>query len=186
MRNRPSSQACSSEPHKVEVRLRPAEAADVDFLLALAADPEIEPFMGVLGVRERDDLLRRIERGRAEPERSGRMVIEHDGTAVGALAYDLTPGGSPPSVILHAVMLDPAARGRGVAREAVRLAGRHLIRDLGHHRVQLECYGFNERAIRLFERAGYVREGVKREAYHRHGAWEDGVMFGLIEDDLSS
>jgi RimJ/RimL family protein N-acetyltransferase len=60
----------------------------------------------------------------------------------------------------------------------------HLIRELGYHRVQLEVYGFNERALRLFERAGFVREGARRKAYWRHDDWHDGVMFGLVEEDL--
>ena len=36
----------------------------------------------------------------------------------------------------------------------------------------------------MFERAGFVREGVKRKAYWRHGEWTDGVLLALIEDDL--
>jgi hypothetical protein len=30
-----------------------------------------------------------------------------------------------------------------------------------------------------------VREGVKRKAYWRHGEWVDGVLYGLIPDDLA-
>jgi RimJ/RimL family protein N-acetyltransferase len=29
-----------------------------------------------------------------------------------------------------------------------------------------------------------VREGAKRKAYWRHGEWVDGVMFGLLREDL--
>ena len=75
-------------------------------------------------------------------------------------------------------------RGRGLADEATRLFQRHLIFDLDFHRLQLECYGFNERAIRHSERSGFVREGVKRKAYRRHGEWVDGIFFGLIREDL--
>jgi hypothetical protein len=27
---------------------------------------------------------------------------------------------------------------------------------------------------------------VKRRAYRRHGAWADGVLFGLLREDLES
>ena len=67
-------------------------------------------------------------------------------------------------------------RGRGVGDLAAHLLQRHLIFDLGLHRVELECYRFNARAIRSAERAGYVREGVRRRAYWRHGEWVDGVL----------
>jgi RimJ/RimL family protein N-acetyltransferase len=56
--------------------------------------------------------------------------------------------------------------------------------DLGYHRLQLEIYGFNERAMAHAERSGFVREGVRRKAYLRHGDWVDGVMFGLVREDL--
>jgi steroid Delta-isomerase len=34
------------------------------------------------------------------------------------------------------------------------------------------------------ERVGFVREGVKRKAYRRHGEWADGVMYALLREDL--
>jgi RimJ/RimL family protein N-acetyltransferase len=83
-------------------------------------------------------------------------------------------------------MVDPAFRGRGLAEQASRLLSLHLIHELRYHRVQLEVYGFNERAQQLFERAGFVREGVRRKAYWRHGAWTDGILYGLVEEDLGS
>jgi hypothetical protein len=29
-----------------------------------------------------------------------------------------------------------------------------------------------------------VREGVRRRAYRRNEAWVDGVLFGLLEDEV--
>ena len=75
-------------------------------------------------------------------------------------------------------------RGRHLSDEAARVLQRYLLVDLDYHRLQLEVYGFNERAIKHAERAGFVREGVKRKAYWRHGEWVDGVMFGLLREDL--
>jgi RimJ/RimL family protein N-acetyltransferase len=80
-------------------------------------------------------------------------------------------------------MIDPRFRGRGLAESAARVFSRHLLFDLGFHRLELECYGFNERAIRHAERI-YIREGVKRKAYRRNDEWVDGVLFGLIREDL--
>ena len=56
--------------------------------------------------------------------------------------------------------------------------------ELGYHRLELACYGFNERAIRHAERVGFVREGVQRRAYLRHGEWQDAVQFSLLQEDL--
>jgi RimJ/RimL family protein N-acetyltransferase len=85
---------------------------------------------------------------------------------------------------LGSLAVHPDFRGRRLADEAARLFQRHLIYDLGFHRLQLEIYGFNERAQHHAERAGFVREGVRRKAYDRHGEWVDGVIYGLVREDL--
>ena len=45
-------------------------------------------------------------------------------------------------------------------------------------------YGFNERAQRHAERAGWIKEGVKRKAYRHGDEWVDGVMYSVIREDL--
>jgi RimJ/RimL family protein N-acetyltransferase len=87
---------------------------------------------------------------------------------------------------LGSLAVHPSFRGRRVADEAARLFQRHLLDDLGYHRLQLEIYGFNERAMTHAERAGFVREGVRRKAYDRRGEWVDGVIYGLVREDLEA
>jgi RimJ/RimL family protein N-acetyltransferase len=82
--------------------------------------------------------------------------------------------------------IHPDFRGRHLADAAARLLERHLLFDLGFHRLELEIYGFNERAQRHAERSGFVREGVRRRAYWRRGEWVDGVLYGLVREDLES
>jgi RimJ/RimL family protein N-acetyltransferase len=60
-----------------------------------------------------------------------------------------------------------------------------VLLDLGYQRLELEIYAFNERALAHAERAGFVREGVKRKAYLRHGDRVDAVMFALLREDLA-
>jgi RimJ/RimL family protein N-acetyltransferase len=85
---------------------------------------------------------------------------------------------------LERLAVHPRFRGRGIADDAARQLQRHLIFDLGFHRLQLEIYAFNERAVAHAERAGFVREGVRRKAYLRHGEYVDAVLFGLVREDL--
>jgi hypothetical protein len=85
---------------------------------------------------------------------------------------------------LERLAVHPDFRGRRVGDEAARLLQRYMLLDLGYHRLQLEIYGFNQRAIAHAERAGFVREGLKRKAYLRHGDWMDGVLYALIREDL--
>ena len=84
---------------------------------------------------------------------------------------------------LGGLAVHPDFRGGKVADEAARLFGEYLFDELGFHRLQLEVYGFNERAMRHAERAGFTREGVRRSAWWRNGEWVDGVLYGLVVED---
>jgi RimJ/RimL family protein N-acetyltransferase len=163
--------------------VRRAGGADVDFLASLAAHEEVEPFMAAASPREREELQEEVRRSDEEPELHGRFVIEVGREPAGAMAFDVANRRSR-IAYLHAIMLEPAHRGRGLATAATRLLVRHLVFDLDYHRGQVEVYGFNEAALRHFERAGFRREGVRRRAYRRHGAWVDGILFGLIREDI--
>jgi RimJ/RimL family protein N-acetyltransferase len=164
-------------------RLRRATAGDVEFMAELASREDVEPFMAAVSRRDPEALREQIARAEAEPTQYGQFVIEVDGERAGVMAFEVENRRSR-IANLRGLMLHPDFRGRGLADEAARLLVRHVLLDLDYHRVQLECYGFNERAIRHAERAGFVREGVKRRAYRRHGEWADGVLFGLIREDL--
>jgi RimJ/RimL family protein N-acetyltransferase len=171
----------------MSVRIRRAIAGDIDFLLELANHEDVEPFMSVRRARDRDGILEEIARSEEVPLESGRFVIEVEDRGAwhraGAMGFDVANKRNR-IANLGGLATHPAFRGRRIADEAARQLQRHLLNDLGFHRLQLECYGFNDRAIRHAERAGFVREGVKRKAYLRHGEWVDGITFGLLKEDL--
>ena len=164
----------------MSVTIRPATGDDVDFLAELYADPDVRPFLAAAGSYGRDDMAERVAR---DPESGGLLVVELDGERAGAMAWELA---NRRSRIAHVsgLAVHPRVRGRRVGDEAARLLQRHLIRERGLHRLELEIYGFNERAQRHAERAGWTREGVKRQAYARDGGWVDGVLYALVEEDL--
>jgi RimJ/RimL family protein N-acetyltransferase len=163
--------------------IRRAESTDVDFIAGLIGHNEIEPFLSARRPRERAELLEQIERSQRDPHALGVFVIEVEGERVGMMEFE-TANERSRIAYLGGLALHPDYRGYGLAEEAARELQRHLLLDLGFHRLQLEIYGFNDRAIRHAERIGFVREGVKRKAYRRHGGWHDGVMFGLVREDL--
>jgi putative acetyltransferase len=165
------------------IELRRATAEDVDWLVALLTHEDTEPFLGGQRALDTESVSVEVERSRSEPERFGRLIIEVDGERAGVMGFEER---SALHRIAHlgGLAVHPDFRGRGVADEAARLLQRYLLVELGFHRLQLKCYGFNERAIRHSERVGFVREGVERKAYLRHGEWQDAVLFALLREDL--
>jgi RimJ/RimL family protein N-acetyltransferase len=167
----------------LSVEIRRAELSDLDFLVELFSHDEVEPFLAAIRVRDREGIRAEIERSQAEPEQFGRFVIEVDGERAGAMGFRLANRRSR-IADLGGLAVHPNFRGRRVADEAARRFQRHLLFDLGFHRLQMEIYGFNDRAQAHAERAGWVREGVRRKAYERHGEWVDGVLYGIVREDV--
>ena len=170
-----------------EVRLRRVEPDDADFLLELTTHEDVEPYLAGSRPRDREGLLEEIERSAREPDEFGRFVVEveEDGEwrRAGAMGFELANRRSR-IANLGNLAIHPDFRGRRLADEAAKLFQRQLFK-LGFHRLQLEIYGFNERAMAHAERAGFVREGVRRRAYWRHDDWVDGVLYGLVREDLA-
>lgn len=81
---------------------------------------------------------------------------------------------------LSLVLGERAVWGRGFASEAMRLAVAFAFDELNLHRLGLTVFASNERAIRLYERLGFVREGVRREFLLRDGRAEDLLLYGLL------
>jgi aminoglycoside 6'-N-acetyltransferase len=162
----------------VTVSIRPATDADVDYLAALYAHEEVRPYLAAGGSYDRDGVAAKVA-----AEDGGVMVVELDGEPAGAMAWELV---NRRSGIVHVggLAVHPDFRGRRLADEAARLFQRHLIHERGFHRIELEVYGFNERAQRHAERSGFVREGVKRMAYRRGDGWVDGVIYAVVAEDL--
>ncbi|HET7138078.1 MAG TPA: GNAT family protein [Gaiellaceae bacterium] len=167
----------------MNVAIRRATADDVDWLCGLLNDEQTEPFLAAARATDRDGIAAEVERSEREPRTFGRFVIEVDGERAGVMGFEER---SERNRIAHlgGLAVHPSFRRRGVADEAARILQRHLFDELGFHRLELACYGFNERAIRHSERVGFVREGVQRKAYLRHGEWQDAVLFALLREDL--
>jgi RimJ/RimL family protein N-acetyltransferase len=166
------------------ISIRRARTDDVDFLVDLFTHDDVEPFLAAIRPKDPDSVRVEIERGEADPEAFGIFVVEVDGERAGTMSFTRANLRSR-IADLGGLAIHPDHRGGRIADEAARRFQRHLLDDVGFHRLQLEIYAFNERAIAHAERAGFTREGVRRKAYWRNETWVDGVLFGLVAEDLA-
>jgi len=72
-----------------------------------------------------------------------------------------------------------AVRGRGVGRRLAE-AAIAAARERGAERIELEVFASNTRAIALYEKLGFEREGVKRRARKVDGEYDDIVLLALL------
>jgi RimJ/RimL family protein N-acetyltransferase len=74
-------------------------------------------------------------------------------------------------------------RGRGYGSDALRVAVSYAFRELGLYRVSLGVFAYNQRAIRAYEKVGFVHEGALRGALYRDGQHFDNLFMGILRPE---
>jgi aminoglycoside 6'-N-acetyltransferase len=115
-----------------------------------------------------------------EPE-STRFTIAVDGAVAGLIQYweESEPKYRHAGIDLF---IDPGLHGRGVGEEAVSRVVRLLVDERGHHRITIDPAVDNIAAIRCYEKVGFRRVGVLRQAERDADGrgWHDVVLMELL------
>lgn len=61
---------------------------------------------------------------------------------------------------------------------------RFVFLELNLHRVELEVYDFNPRAMRCYEKAGFRLEGTRRQVLYRDGRYHDIHQMGILQEEF--
>jgi RimJ/RimL family protein N-acetyltransferase len=84
------------------------------------------------------------------------------------------------------IALGAHARDRGVGTESTQLLIDYVFGEIDDppvNRIELEVYAFNPRAQRVYEKVGFVLEGVRREALRWDDAYTDAVVMSILRSD---
>jgi RimJ/RimL family protein N-acetyltransferase len=78
---------------------------------------------------------------------------------------------------------DKKAWGRSLGSEACSLLVAFGFQHLNLERIWLRVFAPNERALRLYQKLGFVIEGRLRRAWHFQGVTGDAIVMGLLRDE---
>ncbi|MFH0878800.1 MAG: GNAT family protein [Lentisphaerota bacterium] len=73
--------------------------------------------------------------------------------------------------------------GKGYGTDALKIILRYAFTELNLHRVTLDVFEYNQRGVRSYEKAGFVREGRERGVLLREGRRWDVIYMGILRDD---
>ena len=78
------------------------------------------------------------------------------------------------------ILIGQQGQNGGLGSEATQLMVEYALDVLGLHRVDLTVFAFNPRAQRVYEKAGFVLEGTRREVFRFDGVWYDERIYSII------
>ncbi|MFJ6700551.1 GNAT family N-acetyltransferase [Streptomyces sp. NPDC091272] len=161
--------------------LRPVTVDDVPALLPMFLDAEVARLTGSHGEAEPDQARIRTwyDTRQEQDDRLDLAVVERaTGDVVGEVV--LNEWDPCNESCNFRISLVPATHGRGLGTEATRLLVGHGFETLALHRISLEVYAFNPRARRVYEKVGFVAEGVLRDALLREGERVDATVMSIL------
>ena len=111
------------------------------------------------------------------------IIIEEIDTGIAAGYFMLRELDSPCAEFTHVII---GRKGLGYGSEALNLLLKWTFETKNFHRVWIDCKEYNEIALHLYERAGFVREGLLREFILNDGVWENLIVLGMLKSEYES
>jgi RimJ/RimL family protein N-acetyltransferase len=148
------------------------------------ADPEIARLARYQATPMRPEEIERFFAARVLGTDALAMAVHDKATdrLVGTCAFSQLDAENG-SALYHITIGEADAWGRGLGTEATQLMVDHAFGTLGLHRIALYVFEFNVRAIRAYQRCGFVIEGRSRESIWRDGRWWDELAMSVLESD---
>ncbi len=165
------------------IYLRPLEKEDLPQIRVWVNDPEVRSLIGEtrpMSPAGADDFYERVHGDR---DRIWFVIaLREDGRIIGETGLlRMFPAWRTTDMSL--IIGDKAAWEQGYGREAMLLMLDYAFGYLNFHRVAVGVVGFNQRALRFYEKIGFRREGIQRDGYYHDHQYHDFVMMCILEDE---
>ena len=73
--------------------------------------------------------------------------------------------------------------GKGIGSWAIEITRDFAFEELKLHRLELDVFSFNSRAIKAYKKAGFKQEGVLRDGIKDGDKYADDVLMAILEDE---
>lgn len=165
--------------------LRPAKTEDAESYFHRNFDPmegAIAHFTGCKAAFTREEVLSAFSHWLADPDRYTFLLVSPDGEIIGESVLneiDWEAG----CANFRIAIFHQADCSRGLGSWVTEKTLEYAFAALHLHRVELDVFSFNPRAIRAYEKAGFRREGVRREAIPCDGSYADDILMAILEPE---
>ncbi|WP_240479831.1 GNAT family N-acetyltransferase [Paenibacillus wynnii] len=169
------------------IYLRFVKASDLDTYYSLLQEPELNRLTGSQSEFTREAIADWIEKIGVLQEGRVDFMIVVKGTdqLVGEVVLnEIDPINR--SANIRICIQGSQHRGKGYGTEAMIHMIRYGFNTLNLHRIHLGVYDFNPRAMHVYEKIGFQREGIERDSLYQDGEFHDMILMAMLEDEFRS
>ncbi len=166
------------------VRLRALERSDLPAVVRWMNDPEVTRYLLSAPLYSLGEMEQWYDERRGTDDRTLAMMDEKDGLmgycGISRLEWEER------RCNLWLIIGERDAWGRGYGTDTVRTMLRYLFDEVNLNRVYLTVDEENHRAIGLYERCGFQREGVHQRSRFKNGRYRNDVIMAVLKRDWSA
>lgn len=144
--------------------------------------PEIVRLTGCKPVFTQDEVVGFLKQCVDAEDRYDFLIIAPNGRIIGESVINEIDA-ELKSANFRIAIFQAESCSRGIGSWAIEKALEFAFSDLGLHRVELDVFSFNHRAIRAYEKAGFKREGVLRDAIKDGDTYADDILMAILEEE---
>ncbi|WP_060205280.1 GNAT family N-acetyltransferase [Sporosarcina koreensis] len=78
---------------------------------------------------------------------------------------------------------DPQSRGKGLGESALIAMINYAFENLNFHRIWLQVFPDNKKAIRLYEKLGFIYEGIERESHYSEKKFKNQLRYSILKSE---
>lgn len=165
--------------------IRPIEDDDIDVLYQWYNDQEVNLWSTgawpLNTLQSKDQLAVRFLDG--SPDTFRYAILDENDRPIGTVGFKEMniPGRS---ATLFVVIGNKSYWGKGYGTDALITFSRFLFNQWNFHRISLDTWDGNIRAIKAYEKVGFKLEGRQREARFVSGNYHDAILMGLLREEF--
>lgn len=164
------------------VCLRALERTDIPRLVKWLNDPEVKRFLRSYRPISQAEEEIWFERQIGNPNFLIFAVENEDGTHIGIISLDEIDWKNRKAT-MGVIIGEKGYWDRGYGTDAVKTLLRFAFDELNLNRVEVSVYDFNLRAIRCYEKCGFVIEGRLRQSIFRNGRYHDELKMAILKEE---
>lgn len=169
------------------IRLRPIDREDLPRFVAWFADEEVRQFLARYLPMSMASEEKWFEEVLARPDDERPLAMDvHAGEGswrhIGAAGYQSIDWRNHSAEVGIAIG-EKNMWNQGLGTEAMETLLSHGFQTLNLHRIFLRVFAANARAMRAYEKAGFVMEGRMRQAEFREGKYQDVLLYSVLRDE---
>lgn len=81
-------------------------------------------------------------------------------------------------------VIDSSFRGKGFGKESLNIILKYAFEHLNLHRIYLNTFEYNLKAIDLYKKSGFKQEGIKRDHIYINGRYNSLICMGILKDEF--